>query len=120
MQIPANAERISVRTANTKRPPVVEQQDWSAEDGFSPRQARFSQNDERYTLALAGRLQMEVESREQQPQQDGCTYAKQEAANTTTYTGITCNGQECRAAVALFQEDSGAVTVSEYRWQAPR
>jgi len=112
MHIPAHAERISCRTANTRRPHVVAQPDF--EDGFSPRQARFSQNDERYTLALAGRLKLEVESRQQAPEPG---YSKTVEENLTTYTGVVCNGQECRAAVALFQEESGAVTVSEYRWQ---
>lgn len=109
MKIPANAERISFRTANRNRPPVVEM---SFEDGFSPRQARFSQNDERYTLALAGRLQLEVESRDGKDE----NYTKSVADGATTYTGVTCNGQECRAAVALFQEESGNVSISEYRW----
>lgn len=110
MKIPAHAERISFRTANSKRPAVVEM---SLEDGYSPRQARFGQNDERYTLALAGRLQLEVESRQGQDE----NYGKSVADGVTTYTGVTCNGQECRAAVALFQEESGAVSVSEYRWK---
>lgn len=56
------------------------ERDWSAGDGFSPRQARFSQNDERYTLALAGRLQMEVESRQNQAPEPNSTYVKEQAA----------------------------------------
>ena len=115
MHIPANAERISYRSANTRRPPVVAQPDFG--DGFSPRQARFSQNDERYTLALASRLQLEVETRAEQPASPEASYTKKIEDGTTTYTGVICNGTECRAAVALFQEGSGAVSISEYRWQ---
>jgi hypothetical protein len=113
MQIPVHAERISFRTANTHRPPVVEPDFPSFEDGFSPRQARFGGGDERYTLALASRLKLQVETADES---SAGSFAKTKQGENTSYTGITCNGQECRAAVALFQEDTGEVSVSEYRW----
>jgi hypothetical protein len=115
MRIPDSAERISFRSANSKRPAQIEPaMDFG--DGFSPRHHRFGGGDERYTLALAGRLKMEVESRQDQPAQAGFEYSKAQEPGRTTYTGIVCHGSECRASVAQFQEDSGSVQVSEYRW----
>ena len=113
--IPNNAERISLRSANTKRPPVI-QDDWSFNDGFSPRMQRFGENDERATLALAGRLKLEVESHQNQPEIPGQEYAKEELPGQTQYIGVIHNGQEYRGAVAIFMEDTGSVMFSEYRW----
>lgn len=119
MKIPQSAERISCRVANSKRPAQI-QPSMDFEDGFSPRQHRFSGGDERYTLALASRLKMEVESRQDQPAQPGFEYSKQSESGRVTYTGIVSDGSECRASVAQFQEDSGSVVVSEYRWNLAR
>lgn len=112
MNIPASAERITFRSANSKRPARVEPS-LDFEDGFRPRQARFSQDDERYTLALASRLQLSAETH-----QPGFT--KVENEGITTYTGVTQNGQECRAAVARFETESGQVQFSEFKWNIAR
>ncbi|MBN9415796.1 hypothetical protein ABS71_17685 [bacterium SCN 62-11] len=112
MNIPATAERITFRSANSKRPARVEPS-LDFEDGFRPRQTRFGQDDERYTLALASRLQLSAETN-----QPGFT--KVENEGTTTYTGVTQNGQECRAAVARFETESGQVQFSEFKWNLAR
>ncbi len=62
MNIPANAQKTSSRYAPLNRPARLEP-DFDMGDGFSPRM-RFSGGDERYTLALAQRLQAEVATRE--------------------------------------------------------
>ena len=115
MRIPDSAERISCRSANSKRPAQIEPS-FDFGDGFSPRQHRFGNGDERYTLAMAGRLKMEVESRQDQPAQAGFEYSKMEDAGSVIYTGIVQHGSQFQAAVAEFQEDTGSVQVSEYRW----
>lgn len=115
MKIPTSAERLTCRSANSKRPARIEPaMDFG--DGFRPRQARFGEGDERYTLALAGRLQLQVEESQNQPAQAGCEFTKTQEADKTTYVGVVQNGQECRAAVATFESESGAVQFCEYRW----
>jgi len=115
MKIPTSAERLTWRSANSKRPARVEPaMDFG--DGFRPRQARFGDGDERYTLALAGRLRMQVEENLEQPAQPGFECSRTQEADKTTYIGVIQNGQECRAAVATFLSDSGEVQFSEYRW----
>ncbi|MBS2035785.1 hypothetical protein JST97_12420 [bacterium] len=112
MNIPANAERITFRSANTKRPARVEPS-FDFEDGLRPRQARFSQNDERYTLALASRLQLQAES-------NTPGFSKVQTEDSTTYTGVVQNGNECRAAVAQFEKETGQVEFSEFKWNLTR
>lgn len=112
MNIPATAERITFRTANSKRPARVEPS-FDFEDGFRPRQARFGQDDERYTLALASRLQLQAES-------NTPGFTKTQTEDSTTYTGVVQNGQECRAAVAQYQKESGEVLFSEFKWNLAR
>ena len=112
MNIPATAERITFRSANSKRPARVEPS-LDFEDGFRPRQARFGQDDERYTLALASRLQLSAETN-----QPGFT--KVENEGVTTYTGMVQTGSECRAAVAQFETESGQVQFSEFKWNLAR
>lgn len=112
MNIPANAERITFRSANTRRPARVEPS-FDFEDGFRPRQARFSQDDERYTLALASRLQLQAES-------NTPGFSKTQNEETITYTGVVQNGNECRAAVARFEGQTGEVQFSEFKWNIAR
>ena len=112
MKIPASAERITFRSANSKLPARVEP-GFDFEDGFRPRQARFGQDDQRYTLALASRLQLSAETN-----QPG--FSKVENEGVTTYTGVVQNGQECRAAVAQFETESGQVQFSEFKWSRAR
>lgn len=115
MKIPANAERIQFRTANKNAPARIEP-DFG--DGFSPRQMRFGGGDERYTLALASRVQLTVETALDQPPQAGFSCSKVETPERREYTTVMQNQGECRAAVALFQEETGQVSFAEYKWKA--
>ena len=117
MQIPKDAQLTSYRSANSKRPPQIER-DLDFGDGYSPRSARFGAGDERYTLALASRVKLDVESRKDEPAAAGESYSKIETPESTTYTSIHQIGNKLQAAVALFQEESGQVSVSQYSWQA--
>jgi len=136
MHIPADAQKFSSRYAPLNRPVRVEPE-WSFDDGYSPRGPRFSGGDERYTLALAQRLQAEVATREEAVraldntaqdsnpkagevktatgQLDGQGFSCQEgdfawSRQGEKYTGVTPR----QAAVAEFSAEG--VALSQYRW----
>lgn len=135
MNIPADAHKFSSRYAPLNRPARVEP-DFDCGDGYSPRSMRFSGGDERYTLALAQRLQGEVATREaatraldntaqdsnplagevrtasSQLDAGGFSCSEGEFAwsrQGTQYTGLTPQ----QAAVATFSAEG--VTLDEYR-----
>jgi hypothetical protein len=117
MNIPKDATMLYSRSANSKTPPRVERE-MDFGDGYSPRSARFGGGDERYTLALASRVKLNFETSKDKPLAPNESHTSQQTPEGVCYTSIFQAGEKMKAAVALFNEDSGRVSVSEYSWQA--
>ena len=136
MLIPDTAHRVSSRYAPLNRPLAIEP-DWGGMDGFERPRPRFSGGDERYTLALAQRLQAEVATREAatlaldgtaqdfnplpgevktgraQLTAEGFSCSEGEfafARQGRTYTGVSPS----QGAIAIFTEQG--VSLEQYRW----